>query len=94
MRTWVDDRKKRPVDKRWVMRCEGKPAGMECTTTSEPFETQPDLEVFRDRGWFIAAKSGDLCPSCREAGLERGHEPHRIMATAMAGSAGGPSNGC
>lgn len=79
MRAWVDDRKKNPVDKRWVMRCDGAPGGLECSTVSEPFPGQPDLEVFRDRGWFIAELNGDLCPGCLALGLGAGVTPHRVM---------------
>lgn len=84
MLTWVDDRKKKPVDKRWVMRCDGTPGGRACSAVSEPFASQPDLRVFRDRGWFIAERSGDLCPACREAGLAMGVIPHQVMGEPVA----------
>lgn len=53
----------------WVMRCD-RP---DCTTTSEPFPTQPDLAIFADLGWFIAKRWGDRCPACVAAGLMPEH---------------------
>lgn len=64
-RSWISAK-----DQRWVMLCDQ--AG--CTTRSEPFPaggTQPDLDIFRERGWFVAEKFGDLCPACLAAGLKR-----------------------
>lgn len=82
-REWVDDRKKPPRpgqpdtrDKRWVMRCDvGLFDGNRCSTESEPFASQPPLTLFRERGWFIAAKHGDVCPSCLAAGVTPNSEP-------------------
>lgn len=70
-RAWVDDMKKKPVDKRWVMRCDViSPSGRRCKTTSEPELSQADLPLdrFQDEGWFVARNFGDLCPSCLAAG--------------------------
>lgn len=55
MRTWISD-----TDPRWVMRCD-VPG---CPATSEAFDREPPLTLFADRGWFIAPKSGDMCPAC------------------------------
>lgn len=74
-RQWADDRltesKTRPA---WVMVCDQKG----CTTTSEEFPTQPDLEIFAGRGWFIAQKYGDICPACLAKGVRPTVEPHRV----------------
>jgi hypothetical protein len=81
-RQWVDDHKKKPRDKRWVMRCDygdGDRRLQRCTTTSEPFEWQPPLERFVERGWFIAKLSGDHCPECVALGRHEGIEPSRLM---------------
>lgn len=58
-RSWISE-----TDHRWVMLCDTNG----CTTRSEPFPAgaQPDLEIFRKRGWFIAKKFGDMCPECLE----------------------------
>lgn len=56
-RSWISDK-----DQRWVMRCDV----VGCTTISEPFDRQPDLALFAQRGWFIAEKFGDMCPKCLE----------------------------
>lgn len=55
MRQWVSE-----TDHRWVMACDVR----DCPVTSEPFPAgrQPDLSIFAERGWFIAKKSGDMCP--------------------------------
>lgn len=81
-RQWVDDHKKKPRDKRWVMRCDygdGVRGATRCTTTSEPFEWQPPLELFVERGWFIAKLAGDRCPACVTLGRHEGIEPSRLM---------------
>jgi hypothetical protein len=82
MRQWVDDHKKKPRDKRWVMRCDygdGVRGAQRCTTASEPFEWQPPLELFVERGWFIAKLSGDRCPACLALGRHEGIEPSPLM---------------
>lgn len=66
-REWVSEQ-----DRRWVMVCDQDG----CATRSEPFPKQPDLETFQDRGWFIAMKSGDICPACLARGIEPKGEPH------------------
>jgi hypothetical protein len=72
-REWVDDMKRKPVDKRWVMRCDVRKSGSgtRCTTESEPAANQGDLppSMFRDQGWFIAIRFGDICPSCLASGV-------------------------
>jgi hypothetical protein len=83
-REWVDDMKKKPVDKRWVMRCD---VGIfdtrkRCTTESEPSVGQPELWQFASQGWFIAEKFGDACPACLHAGYTPKDTPHRVMAGA------------
>lgn len=67
-REWTNER-----DRDWVMRCDESG----CTTTSEPFSKQPDLELFMDRGWFIAKKFGDVCPACLAKGVQPRVEPYR-----------------
>lgn len=84
-REWVDDAKKKPVDKRWVMRCDvglfGR-AGQStrCATESEPSVRQPELWQFAAEGWFVADKHGDVCPVCVAAGIEPWDQPNRVMA--------------
>lgn len=81
-RQWVDDSKKKPRDKRWVMRCDygdGVRGAQRCSAASEPFEWQPPLELFVERGWFIAKLSGDRCPACVALGRHEGIEPSRLM---------------
>jgi len=84
-REWVDDLKKKPIDKRWVMRCD---VGLfdstrtRCTTESEPSWSQPELWQFAAQGWFIADKHGDVCPVCIAEGILPKDKPHRIMAGA------------
>lgn len=62
-REWIDER-----TRQWVMRCDQKG----CTTRSETFPTQPDLELFRDRGWYVAKVYGDVCPTCLAKGIVPG----------------------
>ena len=81
-REWVDDAKPRPVDKRWVMRCDRYVDGRRCPTTSEPFVRQPPLGPFVELGWFVADCHGDVCPTCLAAGYVPTVKPHRLMATA------------
>lgn len=81
-RRWVDDHKKKPRDKRWVMHCDygdGAHGADRCTTQSEPFVWQPPLELFIERGWFIAKVFGDRCPACVALGRHEGIEPSRLM---------------
>jgi hypothetical protein len=76
-REWVDDRKKKPVDKRFVMRCDViSPSGRRCTTESEPVVRQSELplERFIAEGWFVAKVHGDICPKC----LALGYEPRSL----------------
>lgn len=72
-RQWVSD-----TDRDWVMVCDQ--GG--CTTRSEPFPKQPPLDMFRERGWFIAKLFGDICPTCLARGVQPAAkvEPHRVMA--------------
>lgn len=82
-RQWVDDHKKKPRDKRWIMRCDygdGDRSAQRCTAASEPFVWQPPLELFIERGWFIAKLSGDRCPACVALGRHEGIEPHALMS--------------
>jgi len=79
-REWVDDKKRTPIDKRWVMRCDvglfgrgGQP--QRCATESEPSLTQPELWQFAAQGWFIAKLHGDVCPACLAVGIEPWAEP-------------------
>lgn len=67
-REWVSEQ-----DHRWVMVCDQ--AG--CETRSEAFPNQPDLGIFQGRGWFIAKKWGDVCPSCLASGAEPTGPAHR-----------------
>lgn len=78
-RQWVDDHKKKPRDKRWVMRCDHGSGAQRCTAASEPFVWQPPLELFVERGWFIAKLSGDRCPACVALGRHEGIEPSPLM---------------
>lgn len=45
----------------------------------QTFSTQPELEPFRDAGWFIG-KTLDACPQCHRADALPGCPPHKIMA--------------
>lgn len=57
-----------------------------CDTRSEGFPGQPDLELFQQRGWFIAKLFGDICPTCLAKGIRPGPsvEPYRgIVPPAM-----------
>lgn len=57
MREWISG-----WDHRWVMRCDYRDdKGRQCPATSEAFDTQPSLDLFRARGWHIAKLFGDLC---------------------------------
>jgi len=63
-------------DPRWVMECDRE----KCTTRSEPFDTQPDLSIFANRGWFVAASYGDRCPECVGLGLlSETAQPSQVM---------------
>lgn len=79
-REWVDDAKPRPVDKRWVMRCDRYVDGKRCRTQSVPFVQQPPLAPFADLGWFIADKHGDVCPTCLAAGYRPDVAPNKVMS--------------
>jgi len=72
-REWVDDMKKKPVDKRWVMRCDVNQFGTSkrCTTQCEQQPNQSDLpaSLFIGQGWFMAARYGDICPACLASGV-------------------------
>lgn len=58
----------------WVMVCDE----LGCTTKSEVFpKRQPELELFQERGWFIAAKFGDICPACLAKGAKPTVKPYR-----------------
>jgi len=85
-REWVDAEKRKPVDRRWVMRCDLNSFGPDarCTTESEPRRDVNDLslERFAAEGWFIAEKHGDLCPKC----LAEGHVPSCAPAVIEPGS--------
>ncbi len=65
-RHWVSD-----SDRRWVMACDETG----CKSKSEPFTRQPPLEMFLDRGWFVARHFGDVCPSCLARGVRPSVEP-------------------
>lgn len=82
-REWVDDHKKKPDDKRWVMHWDygdGIREVERCTTRSEPFDQQPRLQLFVERGWFVAKGAGDRCPACVALGRHEGIEPSPLMA--------------
>lgn len=84
-REWVDDAKPKPVDKRWVMRCDViHPSGKRCTTTSPPAAHQSELplERYRDAGWFVAKVHGDICPICLTAGYLPRSEAYGFRAVA------------
>ncbi|MBF5002367.1 hypothetical protein IRT45_35205 [Nocardia sp. BSTN01] len=80
-RRWVSDN-----DRNWVMVCDRSG----CSTHSEPFPQQPPLDMFQERGWFIAKLFGDLCPTCLEQGARpkpgwAGAEPYRgVLPPVMA----------
>lgn len=94
-REWVDDAKRKPVDRRWIMRCD---AGLfsgtrkRCETVSEPSWSQPPLWHFVMDGWFIAAKHGDICPACIAEGYKPTDDPHPLML-AFAGVGNTPDFG-
>lgn len=93
-RQWVDDHKKKPKDRRWVMACDYGSSGRgqeRCTTRSEPFVQQPDLGLFVARGWFIAKLSGDYCPSCVAQDRHQGIEPHALMTQGDTENIGTPA---
>lgn len=77
MRGWVS-----VTDHRWVMRCDGGVlTDSPCPVTGPVSDAQPDLQPYRDAGWFIAdagwfiaEKSGDLCQRCRPAVVDSGKE--------------------
>lgn len=50
-----------------------------CDTRSERFPGQPELEVFQERGWFVARLWGDICPACLAKGIrpKPNVEPYR-----------------
>lgn len=56
-RTWADPK---TAAGGWLMKCDEN----NCPTTSETFPLAPDLDIFRARGWYIAEKFGDVCPTC------------------------------
>lgn len=74
-REWVSKK-----DHRWVMRCDQ----IGCATRSEPFPKEPPLELFARRGWFIAAKFGDICPTCFAKGIKPTAAPHKAYAAGKA----------
>lgn len=59
----------------WAMVCDQDG----CTTRSEDHPRQPELEVFQERGWFIARLWGDICPACLAKGVrpKPNVEPYR-----------------
>lgn len=95
-RVWVDDAKKKPVDKRWVMRCDGGfwSGAERCETVSEPSVKMPELWQFVAQGWWVSAKYDDICPVCLAAGVKPTQEPHRLMARVLepAGSSSGATS--
>jgi len=63
MRGWVS-----ATDHRWVMRCDGGVmTDTPCPVSGPVTDGQPDLQPYRDAGWFIAENFGDLCQRCRAA---------------------------
>lgn len=83
-REWVDDRKRKPKDKRWVMRCDVglfDSSRKRCETESEPSWAQPELWQFAAQGWYIAKLHGDMCPVCLAAGERPPTRslPHPVM---------------
>ncbi|WP_016693296.1 hypothetical protein [Rhodococcus rhodochrous] len=60
---------------KWRMYCDETT----CETCSEPFDTEPPLNLFVDRGWFIAELWGDVCPDCLGHGLMPTAKPHSLM---------------
>lgn len=84
-REWVSEK-----DHNWVMTCDQTG----CGTRSEPYPKQPDLVLFQECGWFVAATFGDICPTCLERGIRPSAtvKPYRgivppIMRTDHANSA-------
>ena len=74
-RTWISEK-----DHRWVMMCDQ----LGCATRSEPFPREPDLALFASRGWFIAAKFGDVCPHCLAKGTKPTAAPHKAHSAGKA----------
>lgn len=78
-RTYVDDRKKKVRDKRWVLRCDVGSAGDStrgrCPTVSDPSLDPPELWQFAAQGWFISAVFGDICPPCLAEGIAPRGDP-------------------
>lgn len=74
-REWVSEK-----DRRWVMRCDQNG----CATRSEPFPKSPPLEEFQRRGWFVAAKWGDICPACLAKGVEPTAAPYEAHVAGKA----------
>lgn len=62
-------------DEQWRMYCDERG----CGTRSEQFPTQPPLELFAERGWFIAKKFGDVCPACLAKGVRSTVDAHSLM---------------
>jgi hypothetical protein len=55
-RAWVKNQRNR-----WAMFCD------RCNHQDpEITDRQQPLEVYSDRGWWIAKLHGDLCPACRK----------------------------
>jgi hypothetical protein len=72
--------KRKPTDKRWVMRCDTfSPSGKRCKTEGEPSPKQPELGQYAQAGWFIGKVFGDMCPKCLAAGYQPSSEPHQLM---------------
>ena len=69
MRGWINR-----LDRRWVMHCD---AG--CGTTAPCANDRSGLLSLARAGWFIAKRSGDLCPSCWRV-RPTANEPHDVMA--------------
>jgi hypothetical protein len=65
-REWVKNQRNR-----WAMFCDRcRYQDPEITLRQQP------LEVYRDRGWYIAKLYGDLCPKCvEEVPAEERREP-------------------
>lgn len=61
-------------NRQWRMYCDQDG----CETRSEPFPAEPPLQMFQERGWFIAELFGDACPACLARGVHPTVEPHRM----------------
>jgi hypothetical protein len=68
------------TDTRWVMVCDVP----RCRTWSEPFSRPPALEIFQDRGWFVAKRYGDVCPACLSSGHKPTADPYQVVSTGQA----------